>query len=426
MRSYSDCEQLDCLPLEDAVDLYLHFGYLPRPDVAPLARLEDFAENTEASSGGLTSGVDVLRGAVRRAVAGKQRAIVPISGGLDSRAILAIAVEIGIDVESFTVGTPGTDDFDYGADVASYLGVKHTGFDVRQFTFDLDDLTEFARGLSDWVSPIDIWFNMVPLEDYDSSLPVLTGLYGDFIAGEFSHGSNGSPQTFDWFIEDSALLPTRLRPDLVETLRSHLPLVEHSALNEHEVCRLIFMHTCTYRPSVFGVNREYLHPFTDKAWISFVMQAGLEGRKQKALYLEVLRLGWPSAFGRPTKNFRGASLNSSPFQKEMRSIARRAGSRLRRHIPIAKRILGPARHHNYADFLSLFSQNESFRTMVTEALLSLGKRDLVLPISPGRALDAALAGENMRFAGSAGRKLEAKIHPAKLLTDLEINLRASH
>ena len=418
--------QLDFLPMQDAVDLYLHFGYLPRRDVAPLVALEDFASVDEASSAEADLGVRILRRVVERATTGHDKVIVPISGGLDSRAILAIAVEIGLEIDSFTVGTRGTDDFEYGADVASFLGVRHRAYDVRQFRFDLDVLTEFARGLNDWVSPIDVWFNMMPLEYYDPSLPVLTGLYGDFVAGEFSHRNETSEQTLDSFVADSALLATKLRPDLVDTLRSQLPIAEDSVLSQSEVCRLLFMHTCTYRPNIFGGSREYRNPFTDKEWIAFIVRAGVNARQGQALYHQVLRLGWPSAFSRPTKNFRGASLDSSPMQRKISFLKRRIGSGVRRHIPLAKRTLGPGRHHNYADFLSLFSSNESFRWMVKQALLSLGKRDLVLPIEPELALNAAIAGQNIQVAGVSGRNFDTKVHPAKLFTDLEINLRAIH
>lgn len=411
--------------MQDAVDLYLHFGYLPRPDVAPLIDPKLSFSNLDYAEPKPQSGVEILRGAVQRATSGLEHVIVPISGGLDSRAILAIAVESGLKVETFTVGSPGTDDFDFGADIAKFLRVRHVAHDVRNFTFSISSLTELARKLDDWVSPIDTWFNTAPLDEYDPSLPVLTGLYGDFVAGQFSIGSRPAAHTLEQFIADSALLGRPLKSHLETSLRKELPNLESSALSEYEISRLIFMHTCTYRPNVFKLNREYLTPFVDQEWLAFMMAAGSSARKGKKLYHEVLRSGWPSAFGRPTKNFHGASLFSSPSRRKAISTMRRVGNGFRRYVPLSKKLLGSGRRHNYADFFTLVSKNESFQSMVSDALQSLSRRNLILPIEPGLALDAALEGRSVRFDEQPdGPGLPPAIHAAKLYTDLEINLRA--
>lgn len=421
-QSTSQAQEL--VALQDAVDLYLHFGYLPRPDVPPLINLETRLSNFDKTSPKVEDGLSILRSAVRRAASGFGQVIVPISGGLDSRAILAIAVESGLTVDSFTVGTPGTDDFDFGTDIAHFLGARHRAYDVREFSFSLSSLVALARSLGDWVSPIDIWFNTAPLEHYEPGLPVLTGLYGDFVAGEFARGSKRFARTFDQFIAGSALFGRPLRAELVNLLRQKLSAIESPSLSEYELCRLIFMHTCTYRPNVFGLKREYRNPFADEEWVSFMMSAGLDARKGKTLYHEILEAGWPSAFGKPTKNFRGASLLASPFRKKVSFTKRRAGNVLRRYVPVSKKLLGPGRGHNYADFLDLVRNNQSFRKLVTDALSSLGQRDLNLPLNPEHALDAALKAERIKMDGSKSVISPPGTHPAKLYTDLEINLRA--
>lgn len=410
--------------VQDAVDLYLHFGYLPRPDVPPLINLETSAPAPNSAGPTAEAGVSILTSAVQRAASGFDHVIIPISGGLDSRAILAIGVEIGLKVDAFTVGTPGTDDFDFGTDVANFLGVQHVAHDVRKFNFSMSTLEALARDLNDWVSPIDIWFNTAPLEDYNPSLPVVTGLYGDFVGGEFSIGSKPSANTFSQFVADEALFRRPLRTELVNLLRNNLPASKSSALSEYEICRLIFMHTCTYRPNVFKLKRAYRNPFADEEWVAFMMSAGFDGRKKKSLYQDVLRTGWPSAFGRPTKNHRGANLFSSPFEKKSVAIKRRAANGLRKYVPATKKMLGPGRGHNYADFLPLVQSNESFRRLVTDATRSLKDRDLALPLDPERALDAALNGRNIRVDDPQSPPTPYRTHPAKLYTDLEINLRA--
>lgn len=420
----SDSQTQNLLSVQDAVDLYLHFGFLPRPDVPPLINLETTFSTSDSAGPTAEAGVSILKSAVQRAASGFDHVIVPISGGLDSRAILAVAVEIGLAVDAFTVGTPGTDDFDYGTDVANFLGVQHVAHDVREFNFSMSALEALARSLNDWVSPIDIWFNTAPLADYNPSLPVLTGLYGDFVAGEFAIGSKPTANTFDQFVADEAHFRRPLRTDLANLLRNNLPASKSPALSEYEICRLIFMHTCTYRPNVFGLDREYRNPFADEEWVVFMMGAGMKARKGKTLYHDVLRAGWPSAFGMPTKNLKGASLLSSPLTKKILYTKSQAGNVLRRCVPISEKLLGPGRGHNYADFLPLVKSNESFRRLLSDALSSLKERDLILPIDPERALNAALDGKNIQIGGSTVRRHTYRTHPAKLYVDLEINLRA--
>ncbi len=64
-----------------------------------------------------------------------QKHLVPISGGLDSRAILAEAKNI----YTYTFGTPNTLDYD----VAKKLGTNHTSFDLTQYIFNQNELEEW-------------------------------------------------------------------------------------------------------------------------------------------------------------------------------------------------------------------------------------------------------------------------------------------
>ena len=47
---------------------------------------------------------------------------IPLSGGLDSRALLAAAMEAGAEVETLTFGMPGTMDYEDGNRVARAVG----------------------------------------------------------------------------------------------------------------------------------------------------------------------------------------------------------------------------------------------------------------------------------------------------------------
>ncbi len=73
---------------------------------------------------------DALRGAVGRAIRGRRRVGVTLSGGLDSRALLGLAIELGADVRTFTFGLPGCRDGVYARRMAGACGVPHTFVEV--------------------------------------------------------------------------------------------------------------------------------------------------------------------------------------------------------------------------------------------------------------------------------------------------------
>jgi len=80
-----------------------------------------------------------LRQAVARQQPGRQSAAVLLSGGLDSRLLLAPLREAGVPVHGFTFGIPGCDDARVAAEVASALDTEHHFFELKP-----DWLLEFA------------------------------------------------------------------------------------------------------------------------------------------------------------------------------------------------------------------------------------------------------------------------------------------
>ena len=74
--------------------------------------------------------------------------VVPISGGLDSRAILSGLLEFtdASCIHTCTFGLPKTFDFEIGNRVAAFAGTKHTSFDLSQYTFDNEVLFEVCKG----------------------------------------------------------------------------------------------------------------------------------------------------------------------------------------------------------------------------------------------------------------------------------------
>jgi asparagine synthase (glutamine-hydrolysing) len=68
---------------------------------------------------------DALRSAVSRAVEGARRVGVTLSGGLDSRALLSCALDVGADVRAFTFGVRESRDVLYARQMSEATGTPH-------------------------------------------------------------------------------------------------------------------------------------------------------------------------------------------------------------------------------------------------------------------------------------------------------------
>ena len=86
-----------------------------------------------------------LEEAVRGAMEGPRRAGIPVSGGLDSRALVAVARHgSALDAPCFTYGIPGSDDIRYGSELARVAGASHHELELKP-GFIADRAAEMAR-----------------------------------------------------------------------------------------------------------------------------------------------------------------------------------------------------------------------------------------------------------------------------------------
>jgi len=69
-------------------------------------------------------------------ISGKKH-VVPISGGLDSRAILASLLKFteAANIYTYTFGTPSTFDYEIGNLIAKETGTMHTSFPLNDYIF---------------------------------------------------------------------------------------------------------------------------------------------------------------------------------------------------------------------------------------------------------------------------------------------------
>jgi asparagine synthase (glutamine-hydrolysing) len=97
---------------------------------------------------------NALGNAVNRQVAKNSgKLLIPLSGGLDSRFVAALAKgSVNAPVETFTMGGPRSEELRYGAQVANMLGFPHRAFDTQPS--DIWESAPFFSYIADGMSPI--------------------------------------------------------------------------------------------------------------------------------------------------------------------------------------------------------------------------------------------------------------------------------
>ena len=113
-----------------------------------------------------------------------EKHLVPLSGGFDSRAILATLLKFteAKNIYSYSFGAKDTLDYEIGRDLAQKLGVNHISFDLQSYHYSLEDLLYQSSA----VNKQTFLFHNPPLEAVDTlfnEFTIWSGIVGDIVAG---------------------------------------------------------------------------------------------------------------------------------------------------------------------------------------------------------------------------------------------------
>jgi hypothetical protein len=404
---------------EKNINAFLHFGWLPRTDLQPPFPEEWIPHRRTNTNLNLTAAGDLLRNAVQQATQGKKEIIVPLSGGLDSRAVLAILHEQGKDIISVTLGTPSTLDFEIGKLVASNSGIKHVVINVNDIKLETEQLVLAAKKTGDWTNIIETYWSLLIPERYPN-LPIVSGFLGDFLAGSSSkRGGSTWEETKSIFCIDN-----RVSRDVSLTAKDFDPLAQlptqpqASTMTDYEYLVYRVRHTCSLRPTVFTHNFGFVVPFRDKEWISYILDKDKSQRGGQALYQEIILHNWPEFFNLPCKNFKGGSISSSKLEKKIRGFNLRLHNKLLRTFPkLTNSLIGIDPMTNYTDFHNQIRLNPNIRNIIRENLSDLQKRNIT-PWLDLNTINSTFLSEHTKLSYQTGTMLV-------VLANLEINLKAS-
>jgi hypothetical protein len=301
-----------------------------------------------------------------------QKHLVPISGGLDSRAILAGLLEHteAKNINTYTFGTPNTLDYDVGSYVAKKLGTNHTSFDLTQYIFNQKELEDISKR----VDFQTILFHHAPVWEVDKKFEGCQnwcGFMGDPLAG--SKLTN----------EPSPFLELAKRQFIKKnTYVSSIDLTNGANFNELIECVLIDKTSLTLDEQLDFQNRqtkyiaphvlmrgyEYKTPFLYQPWIDFMLSVPNSFRTDESLYRKILLHSFPKEFSYKTKTNFGLPLGVSKNAIFIKKVQDKILRTLK---------LSSGKSINYLDFNEKLRTKNDLRDIITSNILDLKERDII-------------------------------------------------
>lgn len=133
------------------IQFFLTYGYFPnyRPKYNP-EKVDKIEVNYTSYSDLQSQFYQVFDTVIKETIESipKDKLIViPISGGLDSRAILAVALKhVNPNrIRTYTFGVKGSYDFEIGQQVAKKVGIHHDAIELNSLRFTQEEMLEVAK-----------------------------------------------------------------------------------------------------------------------------------------------------------------------------------------------------------------------------------------------------------------------------------------
>jgi hypothetical protein len=306
--------------------------------------------------------------------------LIPLSGGIDSRGLLAGAVARleTKRITAFTYGFPGSMDYELAAVVAKRAGVRHVAFNLNTHRYDLEALIDVSRRVESRTSLFDyrparwieseLGINRLLLSGFSASHdynpvagvnPAWARVVATFLR---DYRASGAANLTPPGVDISSALP---RTPLLPAKRMPLDIQFNLFVRQEFGCRFTNLKD----------RYVYLMPLVDPDWFSFMISSPLRLRRRRFLYRAILRRLSPSLFAIPTKSYYGLPLSAPHWRVMMARIATKTTEQVRAMLPAAP--VGLNRRVNYADFDHALRERADIRDVVRGALADLKRRGVV-------------------------------------------------
>jgi len=246
--------------------------------------------------------------------------LIPISGGLDSRAILAALLDFtdAKNLHTFTFGTPGTLDYEIGNFVAKKLGTNHIAYPLTKHKYSIEEEIQFSCR-SDHQTILFHHPPILEILNHFGCYNVWSGFMGDPIAG--SHlKMNPSLSVVDaipifcknnTYTKSVNLMDDSFVYSAIFEYFNVEKKIKKEQVSIDELLDFNYRQLRYVEPHVLFKGFEYKLPFLEKMWFDFMLSVPNEYRLKENLYIKILVNSYPEIFSYKTKHNYGLSLRAN-------------------------------------------------------------------------------------------------------------------
>jgi hypothetical protein len=310
--------------------------------------------------------------------------IVPLSGGLDSRAILGGLLENtnkeNIRVVSF--GVPGNLDFEIPKKIVKKFEIEHHLIDLSsdKFEWNEESLISFMKDVGRALPVFDTYINHFITSNFGDNYIYWSGFMGDPLAGSHLGDYNNSNWNLavNRFVDKSnfseiELLSKEKRNEIKDSFPKK-PLVDKNILSYGEQLDFSVRQNSYVKHTVINSKYNYKTPFNHPLIVSFMLKVPNEYRKKCVLYKDILKKAYLELFSIPTKT----TYNTSLFDNKLKLFIRRSKIHTVNvsYRLIKREIIKPS-IFNYFNFDEELRKESSFKNVVFKSIKDLDNRSLV-------------------------------------------------
>jgi len=303
---------------------------------------------------------------------------IPISGGMDSRCILAgILKHLPKEqLQTVTVGIPGAMDFEIGQKVARKAGVHNKTINLDHITWNEEELIDYAGKFQYPIALIEGFLFAKVFSFAEKNSVFLSGFMGDPLAG--SHLLQSDSQTWNKacknFVQRNNY--TKNQESFQEnTLLPKRKLCDKKLICLDEQLDFFIRQRFYIMPLVLLKGYSHIAPFLDPKWIEFMLNLPRPLREGQFLYKKILFHAYPDLFSLPFKNNMGLSLSASSAMIFVKRSWNRAYAKARQYAPFLFRKPSPGL--NYIDFEDAYRSKPDLKAIAEKSLQDLQKRNLI-------------------------------------------------
>lgn len=407
---------------EKNINDYLYFGYIPEfGNTDEFSHLLNFKNSEIIQSTDLSEeeligkGITILNEVFDELVKGKENEmhLIPLSGGLDSRLILAALLE-RVDhsnILATTFGTPGSFDYDIPEFIAKKIKIRHKKINCTKLDYSIENLVSATLAGGRWSSVPDNYINRLALNTVEKGCK-WSGFMGGEIAGDYAGLYSKDKSNYVKFakyqkrVKNIKLTKENYSPEtaLIRIGKSV------NILNEFELIYYYNRSLAGAIPIIDADNKDIIIPFLHPKWVSFISNIPSALRLNSKLFRSIIFRMYPEIFNIPCKNNSGLSLNN---KNKLRLLLNHSKLKIRYElVKLFKSVHYPPVGVNYLYYKEAFKVIPSLNKSIKDACISLEKREVIPWISPLDILATHLSGK------------EDYSQALLILLGLEVNLKA--